>query len=225
MKPRSMPKASLKTFASGARQFVVHDAFEMMTSVSGLYVVLVDAHDDRRVVAGGGSGDEDLLGAAGDVLLGVLGLGEAAGRLDDDVDAELAPGEVGGVALFEDLDGLAADGDRVVVVRDVVAQRAADGVVLEQVGEGLVVGEVVHRHDFEVRALRESRAKVVASDAAEAVDSDLDSHGISPECVVRECAVGAFQTMDNGVPAGGPAGTPTLAMTVPAGPRSSHGRP
>ena len=30
--------ASLKTFASGARQFVVQDAFEMITSVSGLYV-------------------------------------------------------------------------------------------------------------------------------------------------------------------------------------------
>ena len=120
MKPRSMPNASLKTFASGARQFVVHDAFEMITSVSGLYVALVHAHDDRRVVAGGGSGDEHLLGAAGDVLLGVLGLGEASGRLDDDVDAELAPGKVRGVALFEDLDGLAADGDRVAVVRDVL---------------------------------------------------------------------------------------------------------
>ena len=54
---------------------------------------------------------------------------------------------------------------------------AADGVVLQQVGEGLVVGEVVHRDDLEVRALRESRAEVVASDAAEAVDSDLDRHG------------------------------------------------
>ena len=44
------------------------------------------------------------LAPAVDVLAGVLGLGEAAGRLDDDVDAQLAPGEVRGVALFEDLD-------------------------------------------------------------------------------------------------------------------------
>jgi len=35
MKPRSMPKASLKTLARGARQFVVHEALEMMTSVAG----------------------------------------------------------------------------------------------------------------------------------------------------------------------------------------------
>jgi hypothetical protein len=30
MRPRSMPKLSSSTFATGARQFVVHDAFEMM---------------------------------------------------------------------------------------------------------------------------------------------------------------------------------------------------
>jgi len=33
-----MPKASLNTFARGARQFVVHDAFEMMWWRSGTYV-------------------------------------------------------------------------------------------------------------------------------------------------------------------------------------------
>ena len=33
-----MPNVSLRTFAIGARQLVVHDALEMTTSVSGLYV-------------------------------------------------------------------------------------------------------------------------------------------------------------------------------------------
>jgi hypothetical protein len=31
MKPFSMPTASLRTLATGARQFVVHDAFEITT--------------------------------------------------------------------------------------------------------------------------------------------------------------------------------------------------
>jgi len=66
------------------------------------------------------------------VLLRVDGLGEATGRLDDDVDAELAPREVRRVALFEDLDGLAVDGDGVSIVRDLGVEAAADGVVLEQ---------------------------------------------------------------------------------------------
>ena len=37
MKPRSIVKASLSTFASGATQFVVHDAFEMMLWAEASY--------------------------------------------------------------------------------------------------------------------------------------------------------------------------------------------
>jgi hypothetical protein len=37
MKPRSIPYASCRTFATGATQFVVHDAFEMMLCCSGSY--------------------------------------------------------------------------------------------------------------------------------------------------------------------------------------------
>ena len=37
MKPRSIVYASCSTFASGATQFVVHDAFEMMWCCSGSY--------------------------------------------------------------------------------------------------------------------------------------------------------------------------------------------
>ena len=35
MMPRSMPNSSCSTFATGARQFVVHDAFEMMWCFAG----------------------------------------------------------------------------------------------------------------------------------------------------------------------------------------------
>ena len=35
MKPRSMPKASPRTFAIGTTQFVVHEAFETMLCVAG----------------------------------------------------------------------------------------------------------------------------------------------------------------------------------------------
>ena len=34
MNPRSMPNVSISTFASGARQFVVHEALEMMWCVA-----------------------------------------------------------------------------------------------------------------------------------------------------------------------------------------------
>jgi len=64
----------------------------------------------------------------------------------------------------------------VVVVVDARVEPAGDGVVLQQVSERLVVGEVVHRDDLEVCALGECGAEVVAADAAEAVDADLDRH-------------------------------------------------
>ena len=135
-------------------------------------------------------------------------------------------GRLAGSRSSKTLICLAADGDAS-PRRSVTSSSsdAADGVVLEQVRERLVVGEVVHRHDVEVRALRESRAEVVASDAAEAVDSDLDSHGSSPEmCRARERGCCGCRRMDNGVPAGHARRDAPLATTVPAGPTSSRGR-
>ena len=79
------------------------------------------------------------------------GVGEEAGGLDDDVDAQVAPGQLVRAALGERLDLLLADDDGVVAVeRDVVRQAAQDRVVLEQVGQGRVVGQVVDRHDLDV---------------------------------------------------------------------------
>src|SRR4028119_96017 len=54
--------------------------------------------------------------------------------------------------------------------------RAGGRVVLEQVGEGLVVGEVVSPHDLDVGAGCEHGAEEVAADAAEAVATNADSH-------------------------------------------------
>ena len=52
------------------------------------------------------------LAPAVEVLGGVVAVGEEAGRLDHDVDAEVAPGQGGRIALGEDLDLLAVDDDR-----------------------------------------------------------------------------------------------------------------
>ena len=49
-------------------------------------------------------------------------------------------------------------------------------VVLEQVGQRLVVGQVVDADDLDVGARRDDGAEEVAADAAEAVDADADGH-------------------------------------------------
>ena len=80
-------------------------------------------------------------------------VGEEAGRLDHDVDAEVAPRQRRRVALGEDLDLVAVDDDaRRSVASTSPGKRPEDRVVLEQVGERLGVGEVVDRDELDVGA-------------------------------------------------------------------------
>ena len=86
-----------------------------------------------------------LLGAGVDVSLSLGLAGVEAGALEDNVHAQLAPGQIGGVRHLVDDDLLAVDNDVVVfafalmeingvALRDIVALR---GVVLQQVGKHL----------------------------------------------------------------------------------------
>ena len=109
--------------------------------------------------------------------LRLFGVGEVAGRLDDDVDAELAPRELRGVALRQHLDLFAVDGDRALTEADLAGEGAEHGVVLQQVSQRLGVGEVVDRDDLDVAAVRSRDGAVeVAPDAAETVDADTNAH-------------------------------------------------
>ncbi len=144
----------------------------------GVVLVRVDAEDEGDVLVGGGGGDDDLLDGRAEVGLGLGGVGEEAGGLDDDLGADGGPVELGGVALGEDLDLLAVDGDEVVAVLDVVFEVAEDGVVLEQVGQGRGRGEVVDGDEVDL-GVGEGGAEDVAADAAEAVDAYLYCHNWS----------------------------------------------
>ena len=144
--------------------------------VLGVVVGVVDTDDERCVLVLGGRGDDDLLRTGLDVGLGGVGVGEETGRLDDDVDVVLTPGEVLRVPLRGDDDALAADDDGLVVVVDILAEAAEDGVELQQVRQGLVVGQVVDRDNLDVGAALEDGAEVVASDTTEAVDAYTNRH-------------------------------------------------
>ena len=91
-----MPNSSCSTLATGARQFVVHDAFEMIVVLLAVVVVVVDAQDERDVLVLGRRRDDDLLRARREVRLGLARVGEEAGRLDHDVDAESFQGRLAG---------------------------------------------------------------------------------------------------------------------------------
>jgi hypothetical protein len=95
----------------------------------------------------------------------------------DDVDAEVAPGQVRRVAVGEDLERLAVDDQLAVADLDRARVRAEDRVVLEQLAERLGVRQVVDGDPLDVGVARVGGAEQVAADAAEAVDPDTYGHG------------------------------------------------
>src|SRR5579862_2291284 len=183
MKPRSMPYASCRTFATGATQLVVQEALETMWCCSGSYSRSLTPRTTVR--SGSVAGAEmTTLRAPACRCFGAFAVGEEAGRLDRDVDAELLPRQVAGILLGEQRDRAPADGDGTVAELDRNVELSEHGVVLEQVRHRLRVAEVVGGHDLEVATELELGAEEVAPDPAEAVDPDLDlRHRLDPLCV------------------------------------------
>ena len=103
-------------------------------------------------------------------------VGEETGGLEDHINTQVLPGEVLGVALGEDLDFLAANNQCAFLDLNLFAEATHDRVVLEQVCQGLNVGEVVDSDDLEADAFLLSCAEEGAADAAEAVDCYAYSH-------------------------------------------------
>ena len=90
---------------------------------AGVVLVVVDAEHDGDVGLGRRRGDDDLPRARVDVLLRLVALGEEAGRLDYDLDAEVAPRQRGRVALGQQLELLAGRPDDAVAGFDVPLER------------------------------------------------------------------------------------------------------
>src|SRR5512141_1816962 len=145
---------------------------EMLRRVERL---LVDAHDEGRVLPLRRGGDDHALRARREMLPGAVPVSVPAGALDDDLDSQLLPRQIGGVLAREDLDLLAVHHDGVFLHLHGRLEAAVHGVVLQEVGQGLRVGDVVHGHDLE-RGILVRGAEEVAADPPEPVDADFDGH-------------------------------------------------
>ena len=99
-----------------------------------------------------GADDDHPRSAALEVGGRLVAIGEEAGRLDDDVDAEIAPGQLLRIADGEHLEQVAGDVDAVVDDADLVGQPAHHRVELEEMGHGLDRAEVVDRDEVDVGA-------------------------------------------------------------------------
>jgi hypothetical protein len=115
------------------------------------------------------------------VPLGLLALGEEAGALEDQVDTVGGVGELGRAPHRGDLDLLAVHHDALLGGLHLEREDPVDRVVLEQVGEGLRVGEVVDRDDLEVLlASRDGCAEDAPADTTETIDCDAGHGGTLP---------------------------------------------
>jgi hypothetical protein len=111
------------------------------------------------------------------VLRRAFPVGEEAGGLDDHVHSPVGPRERGRIALRQHLERATVDLDLAFRMLDLDVQHAVRRVVLEHVREDPGLGEIVDRHDLEVRVLLEVGAVEVAPDPAEAVDPNFGRHG------------------------------------------------
>ena len=116
-----------------------------------------------------------MLGAGGDVALGLLLGQEQAGGLDDVLRAGLAPGQVGGVALGVHGDALAVDDDGGLGGADVGVELAVHGVVLQHIGQIVGRAKIVDAHDLDVGVMH-ALAQDHAADAAKSVDTNFNAH-------------------------------------------------
>src|SRR5580693_3111250 len=109
------------------------------------------------------------------MFLRVRALRKQAGGFNDNVRPDAGPVDFRGIFHFEYFEGFPVDGDGILRVRNDLREIPEDRIVLQQVRESLGVGNVVHGDELNI-LVTERGAHNVASDAAEAVDPDLNGH-------------------------------------------------
>src|SRR2546426_1358161 len=110
----------------------------------------VDAVDDRRNVVASlqRRGEDDELGASLGVTLEVRFVREHAGALQDNVDGQVAPGQLLQVLLIQSHARLAVNDEAPALRSHVTSVTAVDGVVLQQIGEFFRRDEIVDRRQL-----------------------------------------------------------------------------
>ena len=146
----------------------------------GPQLLVVDLVADRDVGALGRRRDQHLPGARLEVPRRGVALGEDAGALHHHVDPELAPRQLGDVALGQHLDRPGAAVQRVALELDLAGEAAVHRIVAQQMRVGRRRRQVVDRDHRDVGAsLLDDGAQHVAADPAEAVDGDANAHGVT----------------------------------------------
>ena len=144
---------------SGARQFVVQEALEMMLCFAGSY--LSSFTPSTMVMSSSLAGAEMMtfFTVPRRCLLRVFGVGEAAGGFDHDLRATDSQSSLAGSFSAKTWIFLPSISMESRAGRDLVRQIAEDRVVLKKMGQRLRIGQIVDRHEFDVLVVEERCAE------------------------------------------------------------------
>jgi len=122
----------------------------------------------------GGRRDDDLLGTRGKMLGCIFAVTEYASGLNYDIDAQLAPRDFGGITNSERFELLAVDVDVTVADFHITGEGAINGVVLQEVGVGFGVHQVIDGFDiYEIAVIFVDSLEHLATDPTKTVDTGL----------------------------------------------------
>ena len=176
-----MPNASWSTFAIGARQFVVHDAFEITVCAAASNTA---SFTPMQIMASASPLGAEMTTRLAPPLRCPAAFSRAVNRPVDSITTS-TPWSPHGISAgsmhLELLDLAAVDREAVVGRLDLVGQRAADRVVLEQERHRVRVaeGSLTATSSTPAVAPGQQRPGERAADAAEAVDADPYRHVVS----------------------------------------------
>jgi hypothetical protein len=143
----------------------------------GVVVFVVHPENDGDVLVLGRGRNDDLLCPSGQMVGGPLPVPEDARGLDDHVDTELCPGKLRWIPLGKHLEVVAVDLQSGVRYLHGARVLSVHRVVLEKVGEGVVVRQIVDGDKIEVgSAGLLGGPQYETTDTSKTVDRDTDSH-------------------------------------------------
>jgi hypothetical protein len=152
----------------------VHDALEM--------ILVIHAHQQRDIGLLRWRRDDDAFRAGREMFCCCIALGEETGGFEYDFNAEIFPGQLRRILRRQNLELLTGDRDAVAAGLHVGLEVAEHRVVLEQVGEGGGIREVVDRDEIDISAAQRGTHDVAAN-SPEPVDPDLHRHRSSDATV------------------------------------------
>ncbi len=147
----------------------------------GVVCLIVHAENQGGIRISSRRGDNHFFHGAANMFAGARAVGKQPGGFHHDGRAYRRPVQLTGILHAKHLEALAVHGDGIVLVSNFVRQITEDRIVLQQVCQRFGVGDVVDGHDFDGR-IAQRRAKDVAADASETIDTYFNCHESSGDC-------------------------------------------